>query len=205
MGRSVGSQIDLRELARSPQENSRRRARFLPVRSNTSSKSSGRPGERRPRHCESCSAARLRAARDRLRPAAIECRDLAGPCRGPSMARPRTPRRTPPRTAAPPRDRPAARGCCCAPLALTVSRSSCTRALAHVGRDDLARDRRPSPPSRSSCRRATRRYRAPSCPVRARRAARRAAMLHPEEKTVPVPASGVRSGLPRVTISPSGA
>ena len=45
------------------------------------------------------------------------------------------------------------------------------------------RDRRPSPPSRWSCRLATRRYRALSFPVPARQAARRAAMLRPGEKT----------------------
>ena len=126
--RLVGPQIDLREMSVAGKKTRPRLDRFLPARSSRWSKRAGRRGARRRRRCGSSSAARSRAARDRPRPAAIECPDRAAPCRGPSTARRRTPRRTPAANGS-----PASRSACstrmlCAPLALTVSRSSCTRA-----------------------------------------------------------------------------
>ena len=140
----------------------------------------------------------LRACEGReigLASCASGCRDRGAPFRVPSTAHRRTRCRTPTRTADPLRDRPARTRIFRAPLASTVSRRSCDARAANVSGDDLRRDRRPSPPWPSSCRRRRARVEhahaglgAPSSATSCDASSCR--------KNWPVPASGVRSGFP---------
>ena len=192
---SIGAKLSFSERAETTRS-------FSSFRSNTSSRSDGPLDGRPSQRCESCSIVRARGARDRSRLAAIECRDRAAPSPGQSMARPRTRRRTPPRTATRPPGPPAACECCGRRWRSRCREGVACARCAHRLRRFVPR-RRPLRPSRWFSLLAMRTHRALSSLVPPRRATRRAGMLHPERKMFRA-ASGVRSGLPEVTINPYG-
>ena len=178
--------------------------RSLPARSSRSRRPGGRPARRRPPRCEASSAARLRSGARSASAAASGCRDRAGRCRGPSRAHRRAPRSN-----AAANGSPASRSACSTRMLLRAAGADrfaqqLHARVAHVGGDDRRRDRRPSPPSRWSCRQATRRYRARVLPGSGAAEQRHELRRFVLNKELPVPASGVRSGLPAVTMQSVG-